>query len=424
MADDTPSPGTDRNDGRLAVNLAHFARALRAAGLPVGPGHILRAIEAAEAVGLDHRRDFYWALHAVFVNRRDQELLFDQVFHLFWRNPDLLKRMMALLLPELRTALKTPPPELARRVAEAMTPAASPNAAASAPEPPPDLEIDATLTWSDQERLQRMDFDKMSTAEAAAAKAAMARLTLPLRQVMTRRFRPDAGGPRIDLRATLRRSLRQGGNLIDLARKRRRQQPPPLVILCDISGSMGRYSRMLLHFMHAITNDRQRVQTFLFGTRLTNITRHLRHRDVDLALAQVTAQVPDWSGGTRIGACLHDFNRLWARRVLGQGALLLLITDGLDREGGESLSVEMRRLHRSCRQLIWLNPLLRFDGFEPKSSGIKAILPHVDAFLPVHNLESLAALAQALNRPKRRRDDTMARWLAALPTPTTGGKAR
>jgi len=227
----------------------------------------------------------------------------------------------------------------------------------------------------------------------------------------TRRFRADPAGPRIDMRATLRNSLRGGASDIDLRRRRRRERHPPLVVLCDISGSMSRYSRMLLHFLHALTNDRDRVYTFLFGTRLTNITRQLRQRDVDVALARVAEAVEDWSGGTRIGASLREFNRRWSRRVLGQGALVIFISDGLDRDAGEGLAEEMERLHKSCRRLIWLNPLLRYEGFEPRSLGMRAILPHVDDFRTVHNLESLGQLAAALGSASARREEGVSRWL-------------
>jgi uncharacterized protein with von Willebrand factor type A (vWA) domain len=193
--------------------------------------------------------------------------------------------------------------------------------------------------------------------------------------------------------------LRQGSGAIPLRFRERRTRRPPIVVLCDISGSMGRYSRMLLHFIHRAAAGHDRFQAFLFGTRLTNATRPLRNRDVDEALAELTGAVADWSGGTRIGACLAEFNRLWSRRVLGQGAIVLLITDGIDREGGEGLAAEMARLHRSCRRLIWLNPLLRWQFYEPKAMGARAILPYVDEFRPVHNLESLADLADALSKP-------------------------
>lgn len=393
--------------GGLAINMMHFARALRAAGLPVGPGKLLQAVEAVEAVGIGNRADFYWALHAVFVNRRDQREVFDQAFHVFWRNPDILKRMMGLMLPTIRTESPDTQDPMSRRVADALRGTAP---EAEGPEKS-EIEVDASFTVSAQERLQEKDFEKMSAAEMAEAKRMLARIALPVAEVTTRRHRPDPRGARVDPRATLRRMLRSGGDLADLARRSRRTRPPPLVVLCDISGSMTRYSRMLLHFMHAVSNDRDRVHSFVFGTRLTNITRHLRHKDVDVALDAVSAAVADWSGGTRIGTALHAFNRTWARRVLGQGAVVLLISDGLDRDAGEGLAAEAERLHKSCRRLVWLNPLLRWEGFAPKSSGIRALLPHVDDFRPVHNLNSLAGLADALNRDGPRRAESLRKWL-------------
>jgi uncharacterized protein with von Willebrand factor type A (vWA) domain len=384
----------DASDGRLIDNLVYFGRTLRAAGLPVGPGKLIDAVEALRTVGLSRRDDFYWTLHAVLVSRRDQRPLFDQAFHLFWRNPQLLERMMGLMLPSFRGSEEQQREELARRLAEAM-------AGERASEEPPveKAEIDAALTWSDREILRQMDFDKMSADEEAAAKRAIAALHLAIRPAATRRYRSDAGGSRIDPRGSLRASLRQGSGAIPLRFRERRTRRPPIVVLCDISGSMGRYSRMLLHFVHRAAAGQDRFHAFLFGTRLTNATRPLRNRDVDEALAELTGAVADWSGGTRIGACLAEFNRLWSRRVLGQGAIVLLITDGIDREGGEGLAAEMARLHRSCRRLIWLNPLLRWQFYEPKAMGARAILPYVDEFRPVHNLESLADLADALSKP-------------------------
>ncbi|AWK86984.1 vWA domain-containing protein [Azospirillum thermophilum] len=401
------TPAARKPGDRLALNLMHFARALRAAGLPVGPGKLLEAIEAVEAVGLGNRADFYWALHAVLVTRHDQSELFDQAFHVFWRNPDILKRMMAMMLPTVRTEATTNQPEMSQRVADALREAAP---GVEAPEKT-EIELEASFTVSAAERLQSKDFETMTAAEMAEAKRMLARIALPVAEATTRRFRPDPSGPRVDPRATLRRMLRAGGDLTDLARRRRRTRPPPLVVLCDISGSMTRYSRMLLHFMHAVTNDRDRVHSFVFGTRLTNITRHLRHKDVDVAVDAVSQAVADWSGGTRIGSALRSFNRVWARRVLGQGAIVLLITDGLDRDAGEGLADEADRLHKSCRRLVWLNPLLRWEGFAPKSSGIRALLPHVDDFRAAHSLNSLAELADVLSREGPRRHEGMRRWL-------------
>ena len=394
--------------GRLAENIMYFGRTLRAAGLPAGTGKVLAAIRAVETVGLHRRDDFYWALHAVFVNRRDQQELFDQAFEIFWRNPQILERMLHLLLPEIQAAPGQQPDDanaINRRLAEALSAGLESGEDDRAPRDEDEVEIDAVLTFSNREVLQHMDFEQMSAAEIALAKAAIAAMRLPIMTLPMRRFRPASAGNRTDLRATMRAALRSGGDTIPLRWKQQRRRHPPLVVICDISGSMSRYSRMLLHFLHAITSDRDRVHSFVFGTRLTNVTRYLRHKDIDIALEKVASAVVDWAGGTRIGVCLHDFNRTWARRVLGQGAVVLFISDGLDRDNAEGLRAEVERLHRSCRRLIWLNPLLRYEGYEPKSLGAQAIMPHVDDFRTVHNLESLTQLTDVLSEPISRRQE-------------------
>jgi len=400
--------------GRFAANVAQFARALRAAGLPVGPGRVLRALEAIEVAGIGSREDLYWTLHAVFVNRRDQCLIFDQCFHIFWRDPKLLERLMQMMLPQLQKPQDDEGEEISRRVAEALGPEKQPgqDEAEEDQEREEEIELDMQLTYSAKEVLQEKDFEAMSADELSDAKRQIKGLRLPIMERPTRRFALHPRGRRIDLRKTLRQSLRGGGAIIDIARKRRIRRPPPLVILCDISGSMSRYSRMLLLFMHSIAGDRERVHSFVFGTRLTNITRYLKNRDVDLALEKVGQVVKDWSGGTRIGHCLEDFNKNWSRRVLGQGAVVMIITDGLDRDAGEGLEVEMERLHKSCRRLIWLNPLLRYDGFEPISTGARAMVRHVDDFRTVHNLESLGQLARVLSEEPERRAEGVSTWAA------------
>ncbi|TMJ28160.1 MAG: VWA domain-containing protein [Alphaproteobacteria bacterium] len=407
------SPSPDDRRGKLANNIVHFARTLRAAGLRVGPGQVLRAVEAVEAAGLRKRDDFYWTLHSVFVNRRDQREIFDQAFHVYWRNPRLLEKMMEMLLPQISVPEDPEKKkELSRRLQDALSPGQG--EAPQGEEEPPEVEIEASFTVSDREVLQHRDFEQMTQAEIDQALKAIARMRLPVPERRTRRYRSARRGPRVDFRASLRRALRPEG-LIELRKRTPRRRPPPLVILCDISGSMARYTRMFLHFMHAITNDRDRVFCFTFGTRLSNVTRALRYRDVDIALAKASQQVEDWSGGTRIGQALHEFNNSWSRRVLGQGAVVLLITDGLDREGGAGLGEEMERLHKSCSRLIWLNPLLRYGAYEPKSQGNKAMLPHVDEFRPVHNLESLAGLIAAIDsRPAPSGDRRLGNWQTEL----------
>ena len=281
------------------------------------------------------------------------------------------------------------------------------------PQEIPEVEVDARFTFSGNEVLRGKDFAQMSAAEIAEAKRAIAELRMPFDMVRTRRFRPDPHGRRADPRAMMRSALRTGGKLILPKFRSPRKIHPPLVVLADISGSMSQYTRIFLHFLHALAENRRRVHTFVFGTRLTNLTRQMRHRDPDEALANCSSAVKDWSGGTRIGDTLAEFNRLWSRRVLGQGAVVLLITDGLERDDVAGLSEEMERLKKSCRRLIWMNPLLRFDGFEARARGVRAMLPYVDEFRPVHNLNALADLVASLGAG-RTRDSDPRLWLGNL----------
>jgi len=381
--------------GHLAENVMHFARVLRAAGLPIGPDRVLDAVRALEVAGVERRDDFYWTLASVFLDRREQFEVYDQAFHIFWRDPQLLERVMAMFLPQVYGRQSREERQASLRVAEALRP--KPKKPQETPiEPPQETQLDASLSFSAREVLQHADFETMTAEEIAQAKKMLANLRLPIPEIRTRRFSPDPRGPRVDLRASLRASLRNGAQIIPLKRRSPQRRHPPLVVMCDVSGSMNRYSRMFLHFLHASTNDRDRVTSFVFGTRLTNISRYLRHRDVDVAMSGVSDAIADWSGGTRIGNCLREFNLRWSRRVLGQNAVVLMISDGLDGDVGEGLAKEMERLHKSCRKLIWLNPLLRYEGFEARPAGVRAMLPHVDEFMPVHNVASLIDLARAL----------------------------
>jgi hypothetical protein len=381
-------------DGRLADNIAYFARALRAAGLPVGPGAVLDAVAAVEAAQVGAREDFYWTLHAVFVKRHEHSILFDQAFRIYWRRRALIEKLIAQMSPVSPGGVKAEnkPKAGALRVAEALN-----DHQAAKPEPTEQTEFSARLTVSDREVLKTKDFAQMSAHEIARAKRLIAGLSLPDDEVVTRRFLADRRG-RIDPRRTFRKSLRGGGAVIDLAYRSPAVRHAPLVALMDISGSMAEYSRLFLHFLHAIAETRRRVHTFVFATRLTNISRELTSRDPDEALARASGRVQDWEGGTRIAHALHEFNRHWSRRVLGQGAIVLLFTDGLEREVTGELAFEMDRLKRSCRRLIWLNPLLRFDAFEARAAGIRTMLPHVDEFRPIHSLASMEELCQALGR--------------------------
>ena len=375
----------------------HFARLLRAAGMRVGSDRVIDCVRALEIAGAHQfplrRDDWYCTMSAVLLSRQEQRPIFDQAFRIFWRDPKLAERMMSLMLPQAYGRAPKPEQQQSQRLTDALFSQKTESRETER------LELEARLTFSSREVLSRMDFDTMSAAELVEAKKMLAELRLPLPLIRTRRKKVSRRGKTIDLRATLRESLREGGDIIPLVRAARTELHPPLVVLCDISGSMNPYSRMFLHFLHAITNDRDRVVVFVFGTRLTNITRQLRHRDVDVAMAKVADAIKDWSGGTRIGASLREFNFKWGRRVLAQNACVLLVSDGLDREAGEGLGEEMERLAKSCHRLVWLNPLLRYEKFEARPAGVRAMLPHVDLFLPVHNLKSLVDLAKTLSRP-------------------------
>ncbi len=390
-------------DGRLADNIVHFARVLRRAGLKPGPGAVADAIAAIDTIGIGSREEFHAALSAVLVKRHEDQPVFDEAFRLFWRSRDLVNKMIAMMSP---VALDHSEREKAKagasRVSDALF---AERERQSRERDEPDIEIDARLTVSGSEVLRRTDFAQMSAGELAEARRVIERMEMPFDEVPMRRYRASTRARQVDPRAMMRAAMRTGGDLILPKYRERRYQAPPLVILADISGSMSQYTRIFLHFLHVLTERRRRVHTFVFGTRLTNVTRQMRNRDPDEAIAQCTEAVRDWSGGTRIGETLKEFNHQWARRVLGQGAVVLLITDGLERDGAELLATETDRLHRSCRRLIWLNPLLRFEGFEARARGVRAMLPRVDELRAVHNLNALGDLAMALSGPVQRDAD-------------------
>jgi uncharacterized protein with von Willebrand factor type A (vWA) domain len=393
-----------QEEGRLAENIVYFARALRAAGIPLGPRSVIDALDALQAAGIGTRDDFYWTLHAVFVKRHEHSMLFDQAFRIFFRKRAYLQQLMSMLMPQVQAPTQDRAPPASQRVLDALFSGIGDKIEQEKSE----TEIDARLTMSDREVLEKKDFAQMSAAEISAAKQAIKRLALPLNEVKTRRLASARRGRMIDMRRTLRASMKAGGAVIDLKYLGAKTRQPPIVALLDISGSMSQYTRLFLHFLHGVTDARKRVSTFLFGTRLTNVTRALRERDPDDALAACSSSVLDWSGGTRIGTSLAAFNKHWARRVLSQGAIVLLITDGLERDPDDRLAFEIDRLHRSCRRLIWLNPLLRYEGFEARAGGIRAMLPHVDELRPIHNLDSMAELCRALSADGGERGDRKA----------------
>lgn len=392
--DDPPRDDPPRDDppaGHLARNVLRFCRTLRRAGVPLGPGSVMDALQAVEHTGLARRDDFYYSLRATLVKDARHFTLFRQAFHLYFRNPRLLERAMSLMLPELPAADAGGASEpTIRRLLEALS--------RDGERPAEDREatVDRSQTWSSLEVLRNKDFEQMSLAEQSEARVLMQREIRPLAARPTRRFRPDPMGHRYDLRRSMQLATRNGGQLLTLARKRRRLRRPPVVLICDISGSMSAYSRMFLHFAHALAAVNPRVHVFVFATRLTNVSRALAASDADRALATAAREVSDWDGGTRIASSLERFNLQWNRRVLGQNAIVVLLTDGLERDSPNDLARQVERLHRSCRELVWLNPVLRYRDFTPRARGIRAMLPHVDRFLPAHNLRSLTQLVRIL----------------------------
>jgi uncharacterized protein with von Willebrand factor type A (vWA) domain len=400
-------------EGKLADNIVYFARTLRKAGMKVGPAQVNDAIEAVLAAGIGTRHDFYWTLHSVLVTRHEDSVVFDEAFRLYWRSRDLVEKMLQMFSPKAADRSEKEKKRAAEsRVAEALFEGQKNR---NQEEEPPQVEFDARMSFSGQEVLREKDFAQMTTAELAQAKKALSELRLPHDEVKTRRYKPSGRKLRVDPRRTMRYAMRTGGDLIIPQFREPRVVHPPLVVLADISGSMSQYSRVFLHFLHALTEHRRHVHTFLFGTRLTNITRQMRYRDIDAAIDDSAKAVEDWSGGTRIGETLAIFNKQWSRRVLSQGAIVLLITDGLERDEVAGLEHEMDRLHRSCRRLIWLNPLLRFEGFQAKAKGVRAMLPHVDEFRPVHSLETISDLCLALGTgTSSNRLKTPTDWLREL----------
>lgn len=372
--------------GNLLRNCVLFGRMLRALGVEITPTQIVDLVDSLQYVAIGSRQDFKNSARAVLISRREHLPLFDEAFDLFWRahgNEALLELDLGRLLQKQQEPQKL---EVYRRQPDKD----------QLPAPDEEPEEERVLTYSDRELLRQKDFTRLDAVEMAAVRQMMLKTQWQLEPRRTRRTVRAAQGELIDLRRTIRQNLRHGGELLHLAYKTRKEKRRPVVLLCDISGSMERYSRVLLQFIYIVTSRLDRVESFVFSTRLTRITRQLRRRNIDDALREASAVVHDWAGGTRIGEAIKTFNYDWARRVLGQGAIVMIISDGWDRGDVTRLAHEMERLHRSCHRLIWLNPLLGAVDYQPLVRGIKAALPHIDDFLPVHNLASLEQLAEVL----------------------------
>ncbi len=380
----------------LTANLVVFGRLLRSVGLDIATAETITAIDAVQRVGLSRRDDVYHALRASLVRRHDDIPVFDAAFAAFWQDHGERwgrRDLRAIGEPRAGVSIQI----------EAVLPETDASAEEAEDETPSDrpLPVGELRTSSSAETLRDHDFADMTPSELADARQALDALTWHPGERRSRRWAPG-DGPRLDLRRAFRRSLTTG-ELLELPRRARRVVRRPLVVFCDVSGSMERYARMLLHFAHALTRSRQRVEAFTFSTRLTRITRELGARRIDDALAAAARRVPDWSGGTRIGEALRAFHVHWARYVLRRGAVVLVISDGWDRGDPAMLRHEVARLQRSCHRLIWLSPLLGTADYRPLTRGLVAALPFVDDFLPARTLRNLEDLARHLNTLPARR---------------------
>lgn len=382
---------------QLLSHVVAFARSLRHAGIVVTPGQTATFARALGEISIFDPEAFFYAAQSTLLTRQEDRAKFAEAFRQFWQHLGL-ERFPAELLHQTPLPPKKDPKA---RPGEVGREPRSSQQSSKQPQPV----VDRALTFSETEVLKQKRFDQMSEAELEAARRLLYGLAWNPPKRRTRRLK--AGGKeQLDLRKSFRRSLKHQGELVELERRSRKRKPRPIVALADVSGSMERYARMLLHFLHAfsLVQTRQgvrQVECFTFGTRLTRITRTLKKSSVDAALSEVGRQVKDWSGGTRIGACLHSFNQSWAKRVLGRGALVLVISDGWDQGEPALLAFEMERLQKSCHRLIWLNPLLGTPGYQPLTRGLVAAMPFIDDFLPIHNLHSLEQLVKALEGLER-----------------------
>ncbi len=373
----------------LTKNIIFLCSLLREAGVPIGIDRSIDAVRAIDLTSLYSYDDFYWSLATVLINKKDHMKIFERVFQLFWSevNANLDfgksgKKENDFLEKEEPTndnsypSLSTTPDSKQSQQRQAINTSNTP------------------LLASTTASINQKDFNRMSPEEITIARKLVSSISLPIRPIRTRRWEPNRLGKGIDLRSTIKKSLRTNGQPLHWYRISRKTIQPSIILLCDISGSMKNYSKILLHFLHSITHKQEQVSTFLFGTQLTNVTRELRQRDINTALDHVSNLRIDWGAGTRIGSAIKQFNFEWSRRVLTQNGVVILISDGLDSDAGKNLKKPMERLRKSCKKIIWLNPLLRYTKFRPISSGASIIRPYADLFLPVHNLDSLKHLSE------------------------------
>ena len=393
-------------ESRLHDAIASFGRFVRQAGCELGTGEIMNAVRATSYIDITNREDFKSALRATFITSHKFIPVFDQLFDLYWRNPDRLENVSDILRRLYESRLAQAELESMKQQAEQMKQrhldSFKPREEGEGKQESEDKTFDL-FVYSPEEILREKRFDAYTEDELKEAKEFLNRWRWEFGEKRLRRLKPGRKRHRLNLRGTIRKNIFPTQDFVELAWRKQKWKPRPLIILCDISGSMETYTRILMHFIFTLHAINPRLEAFTFGTRLNRITHTLRHKDVDDTMDLLTVSIKDWSGGTRIGETLETFNLLWARRVLGGGAVVLIISDGWDTGNVEKLKNEIDRLHRSCHRLIWLNPNLGYDDFQPLTRGVQTLLPYTDIFLPIHNLNSLVDLGKVLATLNNRR---------------------
>ena len=392
---------------KLDKNIIFFARLLRASGISIGSGSILDSIESVKLIEFTKKSTFFYALQTSLIKRPEDMKIFEQAFHLFWQNPRFQDRIRDLLLPQTQlTGNQEEKEELAKRIQETLAKPQNPKSEIDKQEK---LLIDASGTASETQIFKEKDFEMMSGEELKKASQSIKEILIKMPKKPFRRFEKNSLATKISIRSSLKEAKKNFGLVIPKFVKKK-DKPRSVVVLIDISGSMENYSRMMIHFVHNLRQHHKQVSAFLFGTKLTNITNQLKNKDIDVALKEVSKATNDWAGGTRIRDSIFLFNKTWVRRVSSSSSLIFLISDGLDRDHNTDLFNQMERLQKSCYKLVWLNPLLRFKDFLPKSISIKRILLNVDAFLPIHSVESIQNLTSSIAKNLEKKNGDIYKW--------------
>ena len=377
-------------ESKLLENILRFIRLLRNSGIKIGNQSSIDSLNSIKILKIGNRNEFYWALHSNLIYRNEDKEIFDQCFHLFWQNPKILQQMFNLLLPQIGTQKA---PTTNKKQLKRISDNIQKQNKDIEKEKKEEIIFDSKMSWSNKSALNTKDFEMMSLKEIKQAEKEIKKFLIKSKTQISRRWKKNDQSSKISTKYTIKKSVKNNG-IIHLAFKDRIKKFKPLVILIDISGSMESYSRIMLFLSHILIQQHKNVEIFTFGTKLTRITKFLKNKDVDDSLDRVGKFVNDWAAGTKITSSIKDFNFNWSRRILTQNQTLLLITDGLERDDSQNLDFEINRLSLFTNNIIWLNPLLRYEKFEPKVNSIKTILRHVDKHVPIHNINSIKRLVE------------------------------